>query len=187
MRVGSLFPLLARRADKLCLLRAVATDDNAHSSSGYAVLTGVPHAPLNQEGVNPGPPNDFPTLGAVVRRLRGDRSGLPGAVRLPMHIFNSDNTVWPGQDAGFLGRNADPWLFRCDPAAPAFKVPELTLTPDVPSGPDGRPARPVPRARPRIASAGDSRSGPSNRYTEQAFDLLAAPAARAAFDLGASR
>jgi hypothetical protein len=38
VRVGSLLPNLARHADKLCLLRAVATDDNAHSSSGYSML-----------------------------------------------------------------------------------------------------------------------------------------------------
>src|SRR5690242_3606707 len=130
VRVGSLLPNLARHADKLCLLRAVATDDNAHSSSGYSMLTGVPHSPPNAENVNPGPPNDSPALAAVVRRLRGDRGGLPGSVRLPMHIFNTDSSVWPGQDAGFLGRGSDPWLFRCEPAAPGFRVPELTLSPD---------------------------------------------------------
>ena len=109
IRYCSLLPKLAKQADKLCVLRAVATDDNAHSSSGYAMLTGVPHSPKNAENVNPGPPNDWPTLGAIVRRLRGDSGGLPGAVRLPMHIFNTDNSVWPGQDAGFLGRASDPW------------------------------------------------------------------------------
>src|SRR5437773_3235509 len=96
------------------------------------MLTGVPHAPMNAENVNPGPPNDWPTLGALVRRLRGDRDGLPGAVRLPMHIFNTDSSVWPGQDAGFLGRAGDPWLFRCEPAAANFRIPEFTLTAEVP-------------------------------------------------------
>jgi hypothetical protein len=117
VRICSLFPRVARQADKLCLLRAVATGDNAHSSSGYYVLTGVPHSPMNAENVNPGPPNDWPTLGALVRRLRGDRDGLPSAVRLPMHIFNTDSSIWPGQAAGFLGRSADPWLSRCEPAS----------------------------------------------------------------------
>src|SRR5688572_22751544 len=132
VRVASLWPRSAAQADKLCILRGVATDDNAHSSSGYQMLTGVPHAPMNAENVNPGPPNDWPTLGALVRRLRGDRGGLPAAVRLPMHIFNTDGSVWPGQDAGFLGRASDPWLFRCEPAAPDFRIPEFTLAADVP-------------------------------------------------------
>src|SRR5258708_15740280 len=57
IRIASLWPRLARHADKLCLLRAVSTGDNAHSSSGYYMLTGVPHAPMNPENVHPGPPN----------------------------------------------------------------------------------------------------------------------------------
>lgn len=183
IRIGSLFPLLAQRTDKLCILRAVSTDDNAHSSSGYAMLTGVPHAPKNAENVNPGPPNDYPTLGAIVRRLRGDRGGLPGAARLPMHIFNTDSSVWPGQDAGFLGRNSDPWLFRCEPASPTFRVPELSLTPEVPVDRLADRRDLFRRLDRGIGSAADTRSGPSSRYSNQAFELLGSPAARAAFDL----
>ena len=183
VRISSLLPNLTRHGDKLCVLRAVATDDNAHSSSGYAMLTGVPHSPMNAENVNPGPPNDWPTLGAIVRRLHGDLGGLPGAVRLPMHIFNTDNSVWPGQDAGFLGRNSDPWLFRCEPAATKFHVPELTLMSDVPLDRMAERRDLFRRLDRGIATASDSQRVPSTRYTEQAFDLLGSPAARAAFDL----
>ncbi|HEX7448982.1 MAG TPA: DUF1501 domain-containing protein, partial [Pirellulales bacterium] len=102
--VGELMPLTARVADRVCVLRAMASGDNAHSSSGYYMLTGQPHQPMNAENANPGPPNDFPSVAALVRHLRGDAGGLPGAVRLPMRIFNTDGSVWPGQDAGFLGR-----------------------------------------------------------------------------------
>src|SRR5262249_8779372 len=132
IRIGELLPNLARQADKLAILRAVSTGDNAHSSSGYQMLTGVPHSPLNAENVNPGPPDAWPTLGTTGRRLRGDHGGLPAAVRMPMHIFNTDGSVWPGQDAGFLGRGADPWLFRCEPANPDFRIPEFSLAADVP-------------------------------------------------------
>ena len=37
-----------------------------------------------------------------------------------------------GQDAGFLGRNAGPWLLTCDPGAPDFQVPALSLPAEVP-------------------------------------------------------
>ncbi len=181
VRIASLFPKLAAQADKLAFLRAVSTDDNAHSSSGYQVITGVPHNPPNAEGVNPGPPNDWPSLAAVVRRLRGDTGGVPGAVRLPMHIFNTDSSVWPGQDAGLLGRSADPWLFRCEPGAKEMKIPEFTLTTDVP------PARLADRrdllARLDRGLSEAAASSSANRFSEKAFDLLGSPAARRAFDL----
>src|SRR5260370_11240844 len=35
IRVGELMPRTARHLDKICVFRALATDDNAHSSSGY--------------------------------------------------------------------------------------------------------------------------------------------------------
>jgi hypothetical protein len=180
IRVSSLLPRIAAHADKLAILRAVSTGDNAHSSSGYYMLTGVPHAPKNVENANPGAPNNWPNVGAIVRRLRGD-GALPGAVRLPMRIFNTDGSVWPGQDAGFLGRGADPWLFRCAPADSRFQVPEFALPAEVPAG------RLVDRDR--LLHALDSRvaaAGPPaayDRLTHQAFDLLRSEAAAAAFDL----
>src|SRR2546422_5270948 len=42
---GELMPRLAQQADRLCVLRAVQTNDNAHSSSGYYMMTGQPHQP----------------------------------------------------------------------------------------------------------------------------------------------
>jgi Protein of unknown function (DUF1501) len=183
IQICSLLPQLAKQADKLCILRAVSTGDNAHSSSGYQMLTGVPHAPLNAENVNPGPPNDWPTLGALVRRLRGDRGGLPAAVRLPMHIFNTDGSIWPGQDAGVLGRGSDPWLFRCAPAAPDFRIPEFTLAADVPPQRLGERADLLRRLDHTLAAAGPGPAASYDRYAERAFDLLRSPRARAAFDL----
>jgi hypothetical protein len=180
MQVCSLFPQVARHADKVCLLRAVSTGDNAHSSSGYYMLTGVPHSPMNAENVNPGPPNNWPVIGSLVRRLRGDRGGLPGAVRLPMHIFNTDGSVWPGQDAGFLGRASDPWLFRCDPAAASLRIPEFTLSADVPVDRLGDRRDLLQQLDGGVAAATQNSFSP---IQAQAFDLLGSPQARAAFDL----
>src|SRR5262249_61712441 len=53
LHVSELMPHTARVADKVCVLRAVSSDDNAHSSSGYAMLTGHPHQPKNFENANP--------------------------------------------------------------------------------------------------------------------------------------
>src|SRR3954454_22933175 len=81
VQFGELMPQLAARAHSLCVLRAVSTGDNAHSSSGYYMLTGRPHSPMNAENANPGFPNNWPNVGAVVSALAPSRSELPSAVR----------------------------------------------------------------------------------------------------------
>src|SRR6185295_9598240 len=125
VQICELLAHTADHTDKIAILRGVTTGDNAHSSSGYAMLTGQPHQPLNVENANPGPPNNWPVLGAVVQHLRGSAGKMPTAIRMPHHIFNTDKSVWPGQDSGFLGPAADPWLLRCDLAAQTNSVAQL--------------------------------------------------------------
>ncbi len=127
LQVGELMPQTARLTEHIAVLRGMSTDDNAHSSSGYWMLTGRPHAPRNQENALPGAPNDWPCLAAVVRQLKGDQTSLPGSLRLPEEIWNTGNIVWPGQDAGWLGGQADPWLLTCDPNQSSFQAPEIAL------------------------------------------------------------
>ena len=131
LHVGELMPRTAAIGHKICVLRAVSTNDNAHSASGYWVLTGHPHTPMNQESSKPGPPNDAPSLAAIVRHLHKDNAGIPASAILPEHIRNNPNNPWPGQFGGWLGRAADPWLLTCDPTTPRFNLPELSLPGDV--------------------------------------------------------
>jgi len=89
LQVCELMPQTAKLTNHIAVLRAMATDDNAHSSSGYWMLTGRPHTPKNFENATPGAPNDWPSIASVVRKLRGDRSGIPGSIRLPEEIWNT--------------------------------------------------------------------------------------------------
>jgi Protein of unknown function (DUF1501) len=132
LSLSELLPETARVADHICVLRAVHSGDNAHSSSGYYMLTGRPHVPMNFENANPGAPNDFPSLGGVISKLNPGRGTIPATVTLPHRIFNTDGSVWPGQDAGFLGRAIDPWLVNCAPADKTFRVHGLSLPPEIP-------------------------------------------------------
>ena len=133
LRVGELMPQTAKLTDRIAVLRAMATDDNAHSSSGYWMLTGYPHSPKNSENALPGAPNDWPSMASVVRHLKGDATSIPGSVRLPEEIWNTGHILWPGQDAGWLGNHADPWLVTCDPSKADFRVPTLSLPSDMTS------------------------------------------------------
>ncbi|MDA1052654.1 MAG: DUF1501 domain-containing protein [Planctomycetota bacterium] len=184
LRVGELMPRTAKLTDRIAVLRAVSTADNAHSSSGYWMLTGYPHTPMNKENALHGPPNDWPCVGAVVRHLRGDTASLPGAVRLPEEIWNTGRIVWPGQDAGWLGDSADPWLLDCDPNKPDFKIPDLSLPGDI-------PALRFDRRRSLLASVNQhldavERGRAVERWSglqRKAFDLLSSSDARRAFDI----
>src|SRR5207245_6330451 len=94
---------------------------------------GYPHEPKDVENSELGAPNKWPGVGAVINKLRqaGSRN-LPAAVTLPEHIWNTGGITWPGQDAGYLGRAADPWLLMCVPSRAGFQVPELGLPSEVP-------------------------------------------------------
>ncbi|MFV0444788.1 MAG: DUF1501 domain-containing protein [Planctomycetaceae bacterium] len=182
--IGELQPRTARMADKLAVLRSVVTGDNAHSSSGYFMMTGMPHLPMNRENANPGPPNNYPNIGAVTSQLVPPRSLLPAAVRLPHHIYNTDGSVWPGQDAGWLGHQAEPWLFNCEPASPGYDVPQFRLAADVSLGRLGERKQLLEQMEHQLREI--ERNDTLLKYNseqQQVFDLLSTAKARNACDL----
>ncbi len=184
IQISELMPRLAARMDKIAICRAVSTGDNAHSSSGYYMMTGVPHQPLNVENANPGAPNNWPTLGAVVQKVRGNAGAVPAAIRLPHRIFNTDGSVWPGQDSGFLGMSADPWLLQCVPGAASMRVSEFTLAADLPSGRLEDRRRLLDAVNQGIDAVDRAhRLERYDRHTQQAFDMLRSARAGHAFDL----
>lgn len=184
VQFGELMPSLARHAEQLAILRAVSTKDNAHSSSGYYMLTGHPHQPMNAENANPGAPNNWPYLGAVVQQLAPPRGQLPHCIRLPMHIFNTDGSIWPGQDSGFLGRQSNPWLFRCEPGSAQYRIPEFSLPIEVPADRlIGRHELLKDLNRGLDQTIRGPQLSTYDGLTQRAFDLLSSPSARQAFDL----
>lgn len=184
LRIGELLPLTSKMTDKLAVLRAVVTNDNAHSSSGYQMLTGVPHQPVNQENATPKAPNDWPALGAIVRHLRPAPGQLPSSVTLPDHIWNDGNIPWPGQDAGFLGPKHHPWVLHCDPSLPNFQVPALSLAPELTSLRVNERRSLLEQVNHHLDHLQNTAAAEAfDRHARKAFDLLGTPAARRAFDI----
>ncbi len=184
LSLSSVMPLTAQQADKICVLRAVSTGDNAHSSSGYYMLTGHPHSPQNVENANPGPPNDWPSLGALVGRIEASRGGLPSSVTLPHRIFNTDGSVWPGQDAGFLGRGADPWLLNAKTTPEGYRVQEIDLPTDLDPARMGRRLDLIDGFRRSLDQLDrDPAAMLHDEQTRRAFNLLGSTQARRAFKI----
>lgn len=182
---GALMPKTAQLTDKIAVIRTMVTGDNSHSTSGYQMLTGVPHIPLSRENSLPGKPNDQPSLNALIQALRPPRGGLPASVMLPRRLANFDGLYpWPGADAGVLGRKFDPWLMECDPSAKDFAAPGCALPDDM------APLRVSSRLslldqldqhlgeiRDRAALAD------YDTYKQQSLDLIAGGKARTAFNI----
>ena len=184
IRVGELMPRSAMHTDKLSVLRAVVTKDQAHSSSGYQMLTGVPHQPLSQENVVSKSPNLSPSHAAIMRALRADHDGLPSSIVLPYHIANDGEILWPGQTAGVLGRQYDPWLISCDPSKTDFQVPDLSLPAEISSDRFQSRRRLLQSLEEPAAARGKiAGAGQFGFHLEQAFDLLAGTSARRAFEI----
>ncbi len=109
---------------------------------------------------------------------------LPTSVRLPHHIFNTDGSVWPGQDAGFLGRSVEPWLLNCQPADPGFHIDELDLNSDVSDRRLNDRRALLNNINRNLKGANDLISTETyGQLTDKAFDVLSSPKARQAFEL----
>ena len=185
LSVGELMPLTAGLTDRIAVLRAMFTNDNAHSSSGYQMMTGVPHIPPNAESALSKAPNLAPHWGAVAKYLeRHDRRAFPRAMTIPNHIANTGEFVWPGQVGGVLGARFDPWLLTCDPSQAKFTVPDLSLPGELSSLRFERRLSLLDQVNRHLdgLSASPAVAG-FNRQTQQALDLLGGVQARQAFDL----
>lgn len=183
--VGELMPKTAALTDKIAVIRTMVTGDNSHSTSGYQMLTGVPHIPLSRENSLPGKPNDVPSLNALVQALRPPRGGLPASVMLPRRLANFDGLYpWPGADAGVIGRKFDPWLMECDPSEPKFAVPGGALPDDLPALRVTSRLSLLEQVDRHLGSVADEAAIANyDNYKQQSLDLIAGGKARAAFDM----
>ena len=184
MNVGELMPKTAQLTDKIAVIRNMVTGDNAHSSSGYQMLTGIPHTPLSRENALPGKPNDWPSINAMMRVLRTKDRAMPPSITLPRGLANVGDVVWPGQGGGFLGRQYDPWVLACDPADKNFAVPGCEMAADVtPLRFDDRFSLLDQFNQHLDLIQRSDRVKRYDQHADQAIDLLGGGKARSAFDL----
>ncbi|MCC2668171.1 MAG: hypothetical protein K0Q72_642, partial [Armatimonadetes bacterium] len=183
LQVGELMPRLAKQAHRCAVIRSAATDINAHTGSGYFMLTGHPHRTPSGESIPPDSA-DWPTLGAVMKRVLPSGRDLPSVVWLPEPVKNNPGIYVAGQNAGFMAPEHEPFLLECDPNTPGFQVPGLTPLPGLGAGRMDRRRSLLAQVNGELDRALRDSFVREDLISDQAFDLLTSGRTRRAFDLG---
>jgi hypothetical protein len=182
MMLCELLPDLAQVADKFTLVRGMHHTQRFHNSAGYYSLTG--HAPLRDDLELMDTPERFPAYGSVVDRFAPAVKGMPTFIAYPYVL--RDGNITAGQHASFLGKLHNPLFFEQDPNHPDFRLPELSLSEDLPLGRlEDRFSllRVIDRQTKLLEQAAPA--GGLDGYYGRAMDLLTSPAVKRAFDLSA--
>jgi hypothetical protein len=175
MQISEIFPRMAKNADKFSLVRSVYHTATAVHDTGVQMMqTGR----LFTGGI------EHPHAGCVLGYLKGRRGEVPAHVLLPKPIGALGGNLPHAENAGYLGKQYDPFILNADPADPHFKVPDL-LPPDYISA-----VRAERRQRLRDAVDGAVAAFEHNAQAKQlddsfnlAYRLMSSPQAREAFAL----
>ncbi|MGE3808482.1 MAG: DUF1501 domain-containing protein, partial [Gemmataceae bacterium] len=176
--ITELFPRQAKVTDKFSIVRSLYHDTGDHFAGGHRMLTtkdmGVSGA--NQEA-------RFPGIGAVVSRELGARQrGIPGYIAVP-HAASIG--LVPGYFGGhLLGPQHNPFHTGGDPNSPNFRVNNLKLA-------GGLTIEKLEDRRSLLKEFDTVRRqfdqaelAARDRFQQEAFDFVAGPTARRAFDIG---
>lgn len=174
-----LLPRTAAMADKLAIVRSMATDDNTHSSSGHWVLTGYKYVGPNARTIQP---TDWPYFGSIIKRYKPSEILPPlSTVWIPDLNRLNENVTPAGQSGGFMGTEWDPDRFIGDPSQPGYEVDGLSMAEQL-------PAELLTRQKllAKVERSFDAaRRGPKvqlfDKFQHQAFDLLTSGHAQEAF------
>ena len=107
-------PMLAVRSEKWALCRSLTHSSNDHSAAHHIMLTGQSQLPT---GFNPNGSNrtDRPSIASVLGNATKAKNNLPTAVILPERLVHNSGRLIPGQHAGEMGAQHDPWLIEASP------------------------------------------------------------------------
>ncbi|MEX2264830.1 MAG: DUF1501 domain-containing protein [Bryobacteraceae bacterium] len=171
IQVSELLPKIAKKMDKLALVRSMHTRGTDHPQATHYVVTGHEINPAMQ----------FPSLGSIVTRELGPRNAVPPHVLVPK--WDRGRQYEDYFRASFLGGDYDPMCIP-DPSKPGFEVTDLSLPKTV--------SQVSVESRSAFLKAVDSRYRTLNEraeyadldgFTAQAWKMILTPAVRDAFDL----
>jgi hypothetical protein len=167
------FPLQARLADKIVLVRSVHHTMSSHSDGGIEVLTGKTPTRPDPASLSR---SEHPDFGSIASRVRGTHpDALPRYVGIPSAPYMTR--------PGYLGLHHGPFAAG-DPGSPSYAPPHLTLT----AGVDGSRledrggliAR-FDRLRGQLDQHGNLAG--TDQFRALALQMLTSPRTAAAFDI----
>ncbi|MEX2559882.1 MAG: DUF1501 domain-containing protein [Pirellulales bacterium] len=206
-------PLLAQRSHLWALVRSLTHRTNDHSLGHLYMLTGRSTPPPLFDALQP-KSTDWPAIASVVADASAvlpgvgqSRHNLPPAVVLPERLIHNTGRVIPGQFAGQMGANRDPWFVEAsafypkhygaypeygfhhahgadNPPGYNYQAPNLTLPEGLGGERFGRRLdllEHVDRQRRALERAAEQE--PFDRHRQNAISLLADPNTQRAFDV----
>ena len=184
--VSETMPKLARELDKVTLIRSMSYSPNGlfnPTAAMYQMLTGYTPDKVSPSGqLEPPAPDDFPTAGSHVAKLRPPEVPMLPFVMLPRPLQES-NVIGKGGTAGFLGKAYDPYYLFQDPNQ-SLNVGDMGVRQEVPLKRLERRAnllKTINASMPLVEKA--VRSSAVDEYYEKAFSLILSGRARDAFQL----
>jgi hypothetical protein len=117
VRICEHLPMLAQRSEQWGLVRSMTHPWNEHSQGHMIMLSGRTPTPAGFNASMPRP-TDWPSIAAIVADALEARSNLPSAAVLPEKIVHNTGRVIPGQFAGLMGAQRDPWFIEASPFDP---------------------------------------------------------------------
>lgn len=178
--IGEHMPRIATLADRFAIIRSMSHEDLDHGSACYLSLTGHYH---NRRSSNPPPaPDDLPAYSSIFKRLQPHANFPEPAIHVngPLMV---PKIVGPGQGGGLLGRDFDPMLVG-DVTASRVALPGLDRQPELSQirlNARRSLVEQLDRHAGRLEQIGKMNDAES--LYRRAFDMLARPETRNAFDL----
>jgi len=102
-------PMLAQRSERWALVRSLTHTNNEHSAGHQIMLSGRSQLPLFFNASKP-QKTDYPAIVSVATEMVRGANHLPSAAVLPETLVHSTGRVIPGQFAGTMGLQRDPWV-----------------------------------------------------------------------------
>jgi hypothetical protein len=182
IRICDQMPLTAKVCDRLTIVRSVTHGSDVHEPSVYHMLTGQVD-PTMVIPRNNRRRTHWPGPGAVVSCLRPSAASVPSSVTLPRPIMH-DGVKYSGTHAGWLGAQYDPLELPDSGFAGGRPTLDLGLPPGI------NVERLVRRrgllhlleTRDRAMQQNPAARGMEDCF-ERAFDLVASPDAKRAFNM----